>query len=396
MSSKTMQYFSMRCLLLLLLLQTVVVVVVVIASNDDNKDDNDYVFPCYYVYQPELLKPESVPPLDLCTHLIIMGCALEYENETRVSVPQKPQNCTNVLIKLAALRQINPSLKVIISMGTNANAMHAIVQNDKSMNDYVESAIDVVTYFDYDGIDFDWEYPCDGDDRFRFTRLLAMFRTAIDKRQLFGMTMSAAIGAGLETMQKCFDLESLGLYLDYINLMCYDYNTIYNTRTAYASPLYARPDEVGEERTLNSNFSVNYLLEHKVPAKKIVLGLNAGGHTYQLAAPALEHDFHARVLGVGYGQGWSLYPQLCELANTPGGKSVYDDIAQVLYAYYDDQWTNTGDVRSATAKSKWAKKMGLAGVFTWCLNWDDIYNVCGHNETFPIHRAIRRALFDDN
>jgi chitinase len=376
MGFKTLRYVALVCLLMLI----------------NRTSSTNYVFPCYYFYQPDVLKPESVPSLGLCTHLIMIGCALEKVNETQVSVPMKPQNCTSALIKLAALRKSNPALKVIISMGTNALAMHYIVQDEKFMSEYVESALGIATYFDYDGLDFDWEYPCDGDDRFRFTQLLAMFRSAINKRRL-GLTMSAAIGAGLETMQKCFDLDGLSMYLDYINIMCYDYNTIYNTYTAYASPLYARPDEIGHDRTLNTNFSVNYLLENNVPANKIVVGLNAGGHTYQLAAPMLEHGFHAPVLGVGYAQGWSLYPQLCELMSMPGGTSVYDDVAEVLYAYYDDQWANTGDVRSATAKARWVKKMGLAGVFTWCLNWDDIFNVCGHNETFPIHRAIRRTLF---
>ena len=68
-------------------------------------------------------------------------------------------------------------------------------------------------------------------------------------------------------------------------------------------------------------------------------------------------------------------------------------MAQVLYGYYDDQWANTGDVRSATAKAIWVKEMNLAGVFTWDLNSDDIFNVCGHGVTFPIHRAIRKQLF---
>ena len=207
------------------------------------------------------------------------------------------------------------------------------------------------------------------------------------------MILTAAIGAGLKTINECFDLNGLTANLDYINVMCYDYNTIFNTYTAYSSPLFARPEEIGYDATLNSNFTINYLIDNKVPRSKIVLGLNAGGHTFQLKNPA-KNGFHADVLGVGYSQGWSLYPQLCQLAEQ--GTAVYDEVAQVLYAYYDDQWTNTGDIQSAQAKSKWAKQMKLAGVFTWCLNWDDLFNLCKHNVTFPIHRAIRKELFSLN
>ena len=148
----------------------------------------------------------------------------------------------------------------------------------------------------------------------------------------------------------------------------------------------------GYDATLNTNYTINYLIDNNVPRSKIVVGLNSGGHTFQLVDPGV-HGFHAPVLGVGYSEGWSSYPQLCRIMRSENGVGVYDKVAEVLYAYYDDQWTNTGDVRSATAKTLWAKEMDLAGVFTFSLNWDDVFDVCGHGVTFPIHRAIRKHLF---
>ena len=362
------------------------------SSNEIKIKSSSYIFPCYYVYEPHVLKPESIPAFNLCTHIIILGCIVEQENETLARYLTKPYDCSMVLKKLSSLKQINPELKVIMSMGTNVKAMQFIVQNSASIDSYTTSAINLAIEFNFDGIDIDWEYPC-GDDRFRFTSLLKSLRAKVNKFGL-NLLLSSAIGAGFNTIKECYDLDGLVKYLDYINVMCYDYNTIYNTYTAYASPLFARPDEEGYDATLNSNFTISYLLEQNVPKEKIVLGLNAGGHTFQLADASNYHDFHAPVLGVGFGSGWALYPQLCRLIKTNNGVRVYDEIAEVLYGYYDDQWANTGDVRSAIAKAKWAKKMGLAGVFTWCLNWDDLFDLCEHGETFPIHRAIQRELFN--
>lgn len=240
-------------------------------------------------------------------------------------------------------------------MATNANLMHLIVQNDESIYNFTSSAIELAIKFDLDGIDLDWEYPCDGTDRFRFTQLLANLRYLIDNEYKMDLELTAAIGAPLDVLSKCYDLDGLSKYLDYINIMCYDYNTIYKNYTAYASPLYQRPEEKGYDTTLNTNFTVHYLIENNVPRNKIVLGLNAGGHTFQLKDPN-QHGFHAPVLGTGYSGGWSLYPQLCQFIKTGNGIGVYDEIAEVLYGYYDDQWSNTGDVRSAIAKANWAKK----------------------------------------
>ena len=355
-----------------------------------NHSNANYIFPCYYVYEPATLKPESIP-IDLCTHIIILGCVYEQTNDTVAHLLKKPYDCSYVLTKLANLKEQNPNLKLILSMATNKDAMHIIVKKNQSIDDYTNSALKLAIDFRFDGIDLDWEYPCDL-DKFKFTLLLKSFREKITTSSL-DLSLSAAIGAGFNTINLCYDLNGLSLYLDYINVMCYDYNTIWNTYTAYASPLFARPEEKGYDATLNSNFTINYLLQQNVPREKIVLGLNAGGHTFQLVDPINMHGFHAPVLGVGYSSGWSLYPQLCEMVRTKNGVSVYDEVAEVLYGYYDDQWSNTGDVRSAKAKSKWAKQMKLAGVFTWCLNWDDLFNVCGHNVTFPIHRAIKNELF---
>jgi len=288
---------------------------------------------------------------------------------------------------VAALKVRNPSLKIMFSTGTAA-ALHQIVQSPASIATYADSVLQLARRYNLDGVDFDWEYPCGG-DALKFTQLLQAFRSRIDSSRL-PVLLSAAIGAGLNTLADCFDLAGLTANLDFINVMCYDYNTIYNTRTAYASPLFARPDETGYDATLNANSTINYLISRGVPRAKLVLGLNAGGHTFQLAEP-WRNGFHAPVKGVGYGSGWSTYPELCQLVSN-GGRAVYDDVAQVMYAVYEDQWTNTGDVRSARVKAEWARGMGLAGVFTFCLNWDDLSGACGWNVTFPIHRAVREGL----
>jgi chitinase len=385
-----MSFSFLQCLLSIILILNTAKFSFSSSSTSSLKISSEYIFPCYYVYEPQTLKPESIP-FDLCTHIINIGCVIDNVNETVVSVSLQPYNCSSVLRKLVSLKDLNPHLKIVISIATNVQVMNKVVETESTMKQYAESAIGVALEYNLDGIDFDWEYPC-GEQRLKFTNLLRVFREHIENQQI-NLLLSAAIGAGINTIKECFDLDGLVNYLDYINVMCYDYNTIWNTYTAYGSPLFARPEEIGYDATLNSNFTINYLIENNVPRKKIVLGLNAGGHTFQLADPVNKHDFHAPVLGVGYASGWSLYPQLCELIKeNKGGVAVYDSIAHVLYAYYDDQWANTGDVKSATVKAIWAKQMGLAGVFTWCLNWDDLLNVCGHNMTFPIHRAIREQL----
>ena len=163
-----------------------------------------YIFPCYYVYEPATLKPESIP-VDMCTHIIILGCVTQLANDSVARYVTKPYNCSHVLRKMALLKQENPALKLVMSMATDADVMHTIVKKNETMEAYASSAVQLVLDFDFDGIDLDWEYPC-GTDRFKFTRLLQNFRAKIDAspRQL---SLSAAIGAGLNTLNLCYDLS---------------------------------------------------------------------------------------------------------------------------------------------------------------------------------------------
>ncbi len=343
-----------------------------------------YVFPCYYYYEPNGLTPELIPT-DLCTHIILLGCI---DETNLITEPlKKPFNCSNALEKFSNLREKNSKLILIISIGTNQDVMNKIVSNHTVMDQYLDSAVQLARKYNLQGIDFDWEFPC-GKNKVLFSKMLQILRNKVGNKVI----LTAAIGAPLDLIQNCYELDALSKYLDLIHVMCYNYNTIFNNYTAYSSPLFARPEEIGFDATLNTNFTINYLIENGVPKEKIVVGLSADGHSFQLKNKD-DNGFHADVTGVGFGAGWVVLSQICKTIKG-GGVYNYDEIAQVLYVNYDDQWVNCGDVRSAIAKSKWVKANGLAGVFTWALNIDDLDNVCGYNTDFPLHSAIKKVLFE--
>ncbi len=56
-------------------------------------NSSSYIFPCYYVYEPQRLSPEAVPALDLCTHVILIGCTGEVVNSSVVHVYTSPLDC---------------------------------------------------------------------------------------------------------------------------------------------------------------------------------------------------------------------------------------------------------------------------------------------------------------
>src|SRR4026208_953144 len=65
------------------------------------------------------------------------------------------------LRKLSELKKINPDLKILISVGgwTWSKNFSDATLTDTSTRNFALSAVDIVSKYNLDGIDIDWEYP---------------------------------------------------------------------------------------------------------------------------------------------------------------------------------------------------------------------------------------------
>lgn len=152
---------------------------------------------------------------------------------------------------LNELKKINPELKIMISIGgwTWSKNFSNAVLTDTSTSNFAQSAVDIVSQHDLDGVDIDWEYPgMIGDsnvyrpeDRQGYTLLFKMLREKLDalgnqtKKRYF---VTTAIGGSREFLQHT-ELEKAQNYLDYINLMSYDFDNTYDNMAAHQSNFYA-------------------------------------------------------------------------------------------------------------------------------------------------------------
>ena len=65
----------------------------------------------------------------------------------------------------------------------------------------------------------------------------------------------------------------MGAYLDFINVMTYDLHGAWEKTTGFNSPLYGRPEDTEEGKTLNADWVVKYWQELGAPSQKINLGI---------------------------------------------------------------------------------------------------------------------------
>lgn len=56
--------------------------------------------------------------------------------------------------------------------------------------------------------------------------------------------LTAAFGAGKDTIDIAYDVANLSKYLDYVHLMCYDYHGAWDLRTGANAPLKSQQGDV--------------------------------------------------------------------------------------------------------------------------------------------------------
>jgi chitinase len=227
--------------------------------------------------------------------------------------------------QLAKLKAIHPNLKIEISLGgwTKSTWFSDLAATPQRRAQFASACIDTFIKGNlpgggwpagtggdgaaaglFDGIDLDWEYPTQvagGNvdvspaDRHNATLLAAEFRKQLDaygavtgKHYLLTAAMPAASSA-----TKYYELSAFSRYLDWDNVMSYDYNVPGGSKAGPDTLLRWDPrDPNAGDWTWNTTGTVaNYLL-NGVPANKVVVGVPFYGNQYIRVSSNKDHGLY--------------------------------------------------------------------------------------------------------
>lgn len=274
------------------------------------------------------------------------------------------------LKRLVALKAGNPRLKVIISIGGwEADGFSDAALTESSRAVFADSAVELVRQYALDGVDIDWEYPGQGvaaikyraEDQHNFTLLLKALRDKLAKRCL--LTIASA---DREYFQHT-EMDKLHVYLDWINVMSYDFFNSLTPTTGHHAGLYKAATAAATDRDADS--SVKQHLAAGIPANKIVLGVAFYGRGFT--------DVRADNQGLNqpYGRFENAH-DYAELANSlidrQGFVRYWDDTAKAPYLWNDASRTfiSYDDPQSIRAKAQYVRQHHLGGMMFWELSED--------------------------
>jgi chitinase len=290
--------------------------------------------------------------------------------------------------ELQQLKKQHPRLKTLISIGgwTLSGEFSDAAFSQASRTKFAKSCVAFIRKYQFDGVDIDWEYPGGGgggrsrkEDTANFTLMLAELRSQLDaagqaSRQHYLLTIAAPAGPG---NIKGIEVAKIHPYLDWLNIMTYDFHGGWDKATNFNAPLYAASNDPASSafsRKLNADATIKIYLAAGVPPEKIVMGVpfygrgwggvkNAGNGLFQpKAGPdagtwdrgSIKYcDLATRYIGI-YPRHWHDEAKVPWLFNPKTG---------VMISYDDPQ--------SIRLKAEYAREHKLGGIMIWEISGDD-------------------------
>lgn len=280
------------------------------------------------------------------------------------------------LKKLSMLNKIkteNPHLQTVLSVGGwGADGFSDAALTEESRDVFVDSTIDFVVENNFDGIDIDWEYPCDDqagiaarkEDRKNYTEFIKNFREKLDRQgEKDGKKyiLSIALGAGKKHVDNV-EMNIIIEYLDFINVMTYDMRGSFTNVTGHHANLYPSKEE---PNGISGDSTVDILLKAGVPAKKIIIG----AAFYSRVWEKVKQEGAGTGLNVKAEKTGCKTIDYTELKDTyidkNGYKKYWDDYSKAPYLFNGSTFISYEDELSMMYKSEYVIKKGIGGIMFW-------------------------------
>ncbi|MHB8578885.1 MAG: glycosyl hydrolase family 18 protein [Ignavibacteriaceae bacterium] len=234
----------------------------------------------------------------------------------------------------------------------------------------------------FDGFDIDWEFPVSGgpegthnniDDKENFTKLLALFReklNAVNPK----LILTAAVAADKPNLNN-YDIKKEEKYLNWFNLMTYDFHGSWNNTTAHHTNLLSSSQDTTDNGAEHSfDKSVKYFIDSLgVDSRKIIPGAAFYGKCWFDVDSVNGGLYQPGKDSAGaFSDGFGNYIHLRN-AESMGYKYYWDALAMApwLYDWQKKIFWTFDDTKSIALKARYVDAYNLGGLMFWEISEDD-------------------------
>ncbi|NQT93280.1 MAG: glycoside hydrolase family 18 protein [Lentisphaerae bacterium] len=297
--------------------------------------------------------------------------------------------------QLVKLKREFPHLKTLAAAGgwTWSDHFSDIAASSNARTTFAQSCLALVTNYGFDGVDLDWEYPVEGGeaglehrpgDRTNYVLLLKEIRNTFDALGAVNgadYLLTVATSADYNTLTARFAVADICDYVDWINVMTYDYSGPWEAKTGHLAPLYGNPSAPNLD--LNVHKTIETYLAHGAPSNRLVLGIPFYARGFQ-GAWTNDHGLFQTFTNRSDEGSWPGEPGVFDYRDLDEGTSghryihgdgferYWDDIGGAPYLYNPTSqvFITYEDEESLQLKLDYVQSNGLAGVMYWSIDAD--------------------------
>lgn len=319
------------------------------------------------------------------------------DKESYALVPSSDEDIPRLYAEVQGLKKANPALKTFIAVGGWAFndkptewIFSAMAETKERRGSFIRQAIAFAREHGFDGVDIDWEFPGVSErggraqDSENFTSLLREFRAQMQveasESGMDELLLTIAAPAGHYFFQHQ-ELGELHQWLNWINLMTYDYHGSWEMKTGANAPLKGEP--------LSIENSIAAYQQLGVPAEKIVLGMATYARGWSGVAEAKNGVIATGTMPDGPCGKESLAAYQVEDMIAAGKfERSWDPVSLTPIAYNAETnvYLTYDDKESIALKLDYLKQEKLAGAMFWAIDMDDF------KKGFPMISQVSESL----
>ncbi|XP_035793991.1 probable chitinase 10 isoform X2 [Anopheles albimanus] len=346
---------------------------------------------CYYDSVAAGYRTPTVPQ-DLagtnCTHYIYVGVGVTTQGSIRIL---SNYDTSSGFTAFQALRPVDGSAKLYIQVGTDRESTYSLKQAVSSCLDKLVNNVAIfLEQYNFDGVEID--------RRTNDLDKASLARLVIRLRARLYMVNKQLIVSVPAVWNDAYDVISLSLYADMINVHGYNFTGSSSTATALLAPLFSNPPAT----VVSVNSTITTLLTAGIRRNKINLVLPTYARTYLLASES-QRGVGAPATGPGPAgtntnrAGLLARYEACgRITNAQTGNyTAVDDLTTATrYYYLRTNWLSLETEDALAAKVTYVKDNRLAGAGIFSLELDDVNNTCQAG-AFPVPALVRTYLYDE-
>lgn len=290
----------------------------------------------------------------------------------------------------------NRNFKIILSIGgwTYSSNFAQAAASPAGRHNFAKTAVQIMEDVGFDGIDIDWEYPKNEQEANDWVSLLSETRKALDEAQVkrsnpTKFLLTVACPAGPQNFQR-LKVAEMDKYLDFWNLMAYDYAGSWDQTSGHQANLHASQQNPAST-PFSTDAAIQFYTSNGVAPDKIILGMPLYGRTFQsTAGPGASYQ------GTGEGS-WEQGIWDYKVLPKPDSQEQFDATVGASWSFSPSTGTmiSYDTPQMVQVKAQYSQQHHLGGGMWWETSGDKPVGSGSLIETFVNSYGGAKALVNE-